>query len=68
MPPKQAAKTNYNNGSSLGIENELWDAADKLRGHLDAVELMRKTYTPIIEKKRTSACQDNSFCPFDQAH
>jgi type I restriction enzyme M protein len=27
-----------NNGASLGIENELWEAADKLRGHLDAAD------------------------------
>ncbi len=27
-----------NNGATLGIENELWEAADKLRGHLDAVD------------------------------
>jgi type I restriction enzyme M protein len=26
------------NGATLGIENELWEAADKLRGHLDAAE------------------------------
>ena len=29
MPPKK---------NTLGIENELWEAADKLRGHLDAAE------------------------------
>ena len=26
------------NGATLGIEAELWQAADKLRGHLDAAE------------------------------
>ncbi|MBI4760679.1 MAG: SAM-dependent DNA methyltransferase [Chloroflexi bacterium] len=41
MSPKRAAKTkvkNGNNGASLGIEAELWQAADKLRGHLDAAD------------------------------
>jgi len=31
-------KTNKVNGATLGIESELFAAADKLRGHLDAAE------------------------------
>ncbi len=27
-----------NNGANLGFENQLWAAADKLRGHMDASE------------------------------
>jgi type I restriction enzyme M protein len=38
MPPKKNNKTRNGNGGTLGIENELWEAADKLRGHLDAAE------------------------------
>ena len=38
MPPKKNTKTKNNNSGTLGIENELWEAADKLRGHLDAAE------------------------------
>ncbi len=38
MPPKKNNKTKNSNGATLGIENELWEAADKLRGHLDAAE------------------------------
>jgi type I restriction enzyme M protein len=38
MPPKKTVKNKNNNGATLGIENELWEAADKLRGHLDAAE------------------------------
>jgi type I restriction enzyme M protein len=38
MPPKKNSKTKNGNGATLGIENELWEAADKLRGHLDAAE------------------------------
>ena len=35
--PKTATKPK-NNGAGLNIENELWETADKLRGHLDAAE------------------------------
>ena len=38
MPAKKTAKAKNGNGATLGIENELWEAADKLRGHLDAAE------------------------------
>src|SRR5687767_2653679 len=38
MPPKKNTKNKNGNGGTLGIENELWEAADKLRGHLDAAE------------------------------
>ena len=27
-----------NNGANLGFENQMWAAADKLRGHMDASE------------------------------
>ncbi len=35
---KKPAKAKNNNGVTLDIENELWEAADKMRGHLDAAE------------------------------
>src|SRR6266545_6664939 len=38
MPPKKNNKSKNGSGGTLGIENELWEAADKLRGHLDAAE------------------------------
>ena len=34
----KSSKKAKNNGASLGIEDELFKAADKLRGHLDAAE------------------------------
>ena len=37
--PKKTIKTKSNNGVNRGIEAELWPAADKLRGHLDAAEV-----------------------------
>jgi len=33
MPPEKNAKVKNNNGATLGIENELWEAADKLRAN-----------------------------------
>jgi type I restriction enzyme M protein len=38
MLPKKNNKTKNGNGTTLDIENKLWEATDKLRGHLDAVE------------------------------
>jgi len=39
MPAKKNTKNKNNNGATLGIENELREAADKLRGHLDAAKI-----------------------------
>jgi type I restriction enzyme M protein len=38
MPPKKTATTKKNNGATLNFEAQLWAAADKLRGHMDASE------------------------------
>jgi type I restriction enzyme M protein len=38
MPKSKRSSSEKANGATLGIENELWEAADKLRGHLDAAE------------------------------
>lgn len=38
MPPKKTATTKKNNGATLDFESQLWAAADKLRGHMDASE------------------------------
>ena len=35
---KQAANGNGGNGANLGFEQKLWQAADKMRGHMDAAE------------------------------
>jgi type I restriction enzyme M protein len=35
---KDVSMANTNNGANLGFENQLWAAADKLRGHMDASE------------------------------
>ncbi|MEW5941118.1 MAG: class I SAM-dependent DNA methyltransferase [Chloroflexota bacterium] len=36
--PRTAKKNINHNSATLGIESELWQAADKMRGHLDAAE------------------------------
>ena len=38
MPPKKTATTKKNNGATLDFASQLWAAADKLRGHMDASE------------------------------
>lgn len=38
MPPKKNSKTKNGNGATLDFESQLWAAADKLRGHMDASE------------------------------
>jgi type I restriction enzyme M protein len=35
---RYAASSATNNGANLGFEQKLWQAADKLRGHMDAAE------------------------------
>jgi type I restriction enzyme M protein len=38
MPPKKTTTAKKNNGATLNFEAQLWAAADKLRGHMDASE------------------------------
>ncbi|MEP7136694.1 MAG: type I restriction-modification system subunit M N-terminal domain-containing protein, partial [Chloroflexota bacterium] len=39
MSPKTSkTKTKNGNGATLDFESQLWAAADKLRGHMDASE------------------------------
>jgi len=35
---KSASNSNSKNGAALGFEAQLWAAADKMRGHMDASE------------------------------
>jgi len=50
MPSKKNNKSKNGNGATLGIANELWEAADKLRGHLDAAEYKSVIPRPIFLK------------------
>src|SRR5579859_3133135 len=38
MARKQANSPKVSNGATLGFEQKLWQAADKMRGHMDASE------------------------------
>jgi type I restriction enzyme M protein len=60
MAAKRAAKAKTSNGASLGIEAQLWAAADKLRGHLDAAEYKSVVLGLIFLKYVSDA--------FEQAH
>ena len=38
MPAKKKPSKQNNNGATLGFEEKLWAAADKMRGHMDSAE------------------------------
>ena len=46
------------NGATLGFENKLWAAADKLRGHLDAAEYKHVVLGLIFLKYISDAFQE----------
>ncbi len=46
-----------NNGANLGFENQLWSAADKLRGHMDASEYKHVVLGLIFLKYISDAFQ-----------
>ncbi|HLP57806.1 MAG TPA: class I SAM-dependent DNA methyltransferase [Candidatus Deferrimicrobium sp.] len=48
---------NSNNGANLGFENQLWAAADKLRGHMDASEYKHVVLGLIFLKYISDAFQ-----------
>ena len=48
---------NLNNGANLGFENQLWAAADKLRGHMDASEYKHVVLGLIFLKYISDAFQ-----------
>jgi type I restriction-modification system DNA methylase subunit len=50
MPPKKNNKTKNGNGATLDFESQLWAAADKLRGHMDASEYKHVALVLIILK------------------
>jgi type I restriction enzyme M protein len=74
MPPKKNNKTKNGNGATLGIENELWEAADKLRGHLDAAEyksvflglIFLKYISDMFEQVRARVEQEGLDDPEDR--
>jgi type I restriction enzyme M protein len=63
-----------NNGVSTGIENELWEAADKLRGYLDAADyksvvlglIFLKYISDLFEQVRARVEKDGLDDPEDR--
>jgi len=74
MPSKKKPKAKTNNGATLGIETELWQAADKLRGHLDAADyksvvlglIFLKYVSDMFEQVRTRVEQEALDDPEDR--
>ena len=50
-------RTQTGNGANLGFENQMWAAADKLRGHMDASEYKHVVLGLIFLKYITDAFQ-----------
>src|ERR1700687_37773 len=62
-PPRQEAKVRKNagsntNGGDLGFEAKLWQAADKMRGNLDAAEYKHVVLGLIFLKYISDAFED----------
>ena len=56
--PKTPKKSN---GATLGFEQTLWEAADKLRGHLDAAEYKNVVLGLIFLKYISDAFEDPAY-------
>ena len=71
---KKSATAKNGNGVTLDIENELWEAADKMRGHLDAAEyksvvlglIFLKYISDIFEKMREKIEKEGLDDPEDK--
>jgi type I restriction enzyme M protein len=69
----KSKKTNGNNGATLGFEQTLWLAADKLRNNMDAAEykhivlglIFLKYVSDAFEEKRAALNQDKGADPED---
>ena len=63
-----------NNGAILGFEEKLWQAADKLRGHMDAAEykhvvlglIFLKYISDAFEERRAALLQEKYADPEDR--
>ena len=55
---KNTAAKNPGNGANLGFEQKLWQAADKLRGHMDAAEYKHVVLGLIFLKYISDAFQE----------
>ena len=55
---KNDIKKRPNNGANLGFEQQLWQMADKLRGHMDAAEYKHVVLGLIFLKYISDAFQE----------
>ncbi|MHB8411055.1 MAG: type I restriction-modification system subunit M N-terminal domain-containing protein, partial [Candidatus Acidiferrales bacterium] len=56
---KQTKKENSKNGANLGFEPQLWQAADKLRGNMDAADYKNVVLGLIFLKYISDAFQEH---------
>jgi type I restriction enzyme M protein len=68
--PKRPAKPNpkSSNGANLGFESTLWQAADKLRGHMDASEYKHVVLGLIFLKYISDAFQERHAALQNEPH
>jgi len=57
-PKKSQSQTKTNNGANLGFEAKLWEAANRLRGHLDAAEYKHVVLGLIFLKYLSDAFEE----------
>ena len=50
-----SSQSKVNGGANLGFEQKLWQAADKLRGHMDAAEYNHVVLDLISEQRNSFA-------------
>jgi len=58
MAKQRSTPNNSSNGLDLGCEQKLWEAADKLRGHMDASEYKHVVLGLISLKYISDAFED----------
>src|SRR5436309_14298969 len=69
-----ARKKQNNNGANLGFEQKLWQAADKMRGHMDAAEykhvalglIFLKYISDAFDERRQVLLKDKYADPEDR--
>src|SRR5215467_1268717 len=74
MPQSKTSDAKRNNGANLGFEEKLWQAADKLRGHMDAAEykhvvlglVFLKYISDAFEEKYAALLKERNADPEDR--
>jgi type I restriction enzyme M protein len=74
MAKQRPTPTKSSNGANLGFEQKLWQAADKLRGHMDAAEykhvvlglIFLKYISDAFEEKHSALLKEKGADPEDR--